>query len=46
MHSTEALRARKSALYVEMERILGEAMDELWPAPQRSRGVIRPTAQA
>ncbi len=32
MQSTKALRARKEALFVEMERTLVEVMGELWPA--------------
>ncbi len=35
LHSTEALRARKNALYVELERILRDAMDQLWPAEEQ-----------
>jgi AcrR family transcriptional regulator len=39
MQSTEALRARKEAVFVETERILLEAMCELWPAPGRRDGL-------
>ncbi len=39
MESTEALRARKEAVFVETERILLEAMCELWPAPGRQDGL-------
>ena len=39
MQSTEALRARKEAGFVETERILFEAMCELWPAPSRRDGL-------
>jgi AcrR family transcriptional regulator len=38
MLSTEALRARKEAVFVETEQILLEAMCELWPAPARRDG--------
>jgi len=31
LRSTEALRARKEALFVDMERTMYEAMTELWP---------------
>ena len=33
LRSTEALRARKEATHVEMERAFGEAMSERWTAP-------------
>ena len=33
LRSTEALRTRKEATHVEMERVLGEAMSERWAAP-------------
>ena len=39
MQSTEALRARKEAVFVETEQILLEAMCELWPAPARRDGL-------
>jgi AcrR family transcriptional regulator len=39
MQSTEALRARKEAVFVETEQILLEAMCELWPAPGRRDGL-------
>ena len=39
MQSTEALRARKEAVFVEAEQILLEAMCELWPAPGRRDGL-------
>ncbi len=39
MESTEALRARKEAVFVDTERILLEAMCELWPAPGRRDGL-------
>jgi AcrR family transcriptional regulator len=39
MESTEALRARKEAVFVETERILFEAMCELWPSPRRRDGL-------
>lgn len=39
MQSTEALRARKEAGFVETERILLEAMCELWPSPERRDGL-------
>jgi AcrR family transcriptional regulator len=35
MQSTEALRARKEAVFVEAEKILLDAMCELWPSPGR-----------
>jgi AcrR family transcriptional regulator len=35
MQSTAALRARQEAGFVETERVLLEAMCELWPAPGR-----------
>lgn len=35
MQSTEALRARKEAVFVETEQILLQAMCELWPSPAR-----------
>jgi hypothetical protein len=38
MESTEALRARKEAVFVETEQILFEAMCELWPPPGRRDG--------
>ena len=39
MESTDALRARKEAVFVETERILFEAMCELWPSPGRRDGL-------
>ena len=39
MQSTEALRARKEAVFVETEHILLEAMCELWPSPGRRDGL-------
>jgi AcrR family transcriptional regulator len=39
MQSTEALRARKEAVFVDAEQILLEAMVELWPAPGRRDGL-------
>ena len=39
MQSTEALRARKEAVFVEAEQILLEAMYELWPSPARRDGL-------
>ncbi|WP_407180712.1 TetR/AcrR family transcriptional regulator [Bradyrhizobium sp. STM 3562] len=39
MQSTEALRARKEAVFVETEQILLEAMCELWPSPERRDGL-------
>jgi AcrR family transcriptional regulator len=39
MQSTEALRARKEAVFLETERILLEAMCELWPSPGRRDGL-------
>jgi hypothetical protein len=39
MQSTEALRARKEAVFVDTEHILLEAMCELWPAPGRRDGL-------
>jgi len=39
MQSTEALRARKEAVFVETEQILLDAMCELWPAPGRRDGL-------
>jgi AcrR family transcriptional regulator len=39
MQSTEALRARKEAVFVETEQILLEAMCELWPSPARRDGL-------
>jgi hypothetical protein len=35
LRSTEALRARKQAIYVDMEQTLLGAMCELWPEPKR-----------
>jgi AcrR family transcriptional regulator len=39
MESTEALRARKEAVFVETQQILFEAMCELWPSPRRRDGL-------
>jgi AcrR family transcriptional regulator len=39
MQSTEALRARKEAVFVETEQILLQAMCELWPSPARREGL-------
>jgi AcrR family transcriptional regulator len=39
MQSTEALRARKEAVFVEAEQILLAAMCELWPSPGRRDGL-------
>jgi AcrR family transcriptional regulator len=39
MDSTQRLRARKEAVFVEAERILLEAMCELWPAPGKREGL-------
>lgn len=39
MQSTEALRARKEAVFVETEQILLDAMCELWPSPTRRDGL-------
>lgn len=39
MQSTEALRARKEAVFVEAEQILLEAMCERWPSPARREGL-------
>jgi AcrR family transcriptional regulator len=43
MRSTEALRLRKAALFVELERVLAEAMAELWPDLEKT-GVLRTSA--
>lgn len=39
MESTDALRARKEAVFVETEQILFEAMCKLWPSPARRDGL-------
>lgn len=39
MQSTEALRARKEAVFVETEQILLQAMRDLWPSPARRDGL-------
>ena len=39
LRSTEALRARKSALFVEVEQTLFDAMSEIWPAPEQREGL-------
>jgi AcrR family transcriptional regulator len=43
LRSTEALRARKQAIFIEMEEALFAAMRELWPQPQR-RTILRMVA--
>ncbi len=43
LRSTEALRLRKEAVFVEMERALVAAMRELWPAPGQ-RDALRVSA--
>jgi hypothetical protein len=40
LQSTEALRARKQAIFVEMEEALFAALCELWPQPAR-RATLR-----
>jgi hypothetical protein len=35
LRSTEALRARKQAIYVEMEEAVFKAMCQLWPQPKK-----------
>jgi AcrR family transcriptional regulator len=37
--STESLRARKQASYVEQEQIVFEALCEVWPQPKRRTGL-------
>ncbi|AJE45831.1 TetR/AcrR family transcriptional regulator [Celeribacter indicus] len=39
LRSTEALRARKTALFIEIEQVLFETMCEIWPAPDRRDGL-------
>jgi AcrR family transcriptional regulator len=39
MQSTEALRARREAVFVDTEQILLEAMCQLWPSPGRRDGL-------
>ncbi|WP_454011584.1 TetR/AcrR family transcriptional regulator [Aquamicrobium terrae] len=39
LRSTEALRARKNALFIEIEAVLFAAMCELWPTPDRRNGL-------
>jgi AcrR family transcriptional regulator len=39
MQSTAALRARKEAVFVDAERLLLDAMCELWPSPGRRDGL-------
>lgn len=39
MASAETLRARKAAKYAEQEQVLFEAMNALWPAPERREGL-------
>ncbi len=43
LRSTEALRARKEAVFVAMERTLGDAMRELWTQPEE-RDALRVVA--
>ncbi|MBW4330035.1 TetR/AcrR family transcriptional regulator [Stakelama sp. CBK3Z-3] len=43
LRSTEALRLRKAALFVEMEKALADAMAELWPDLEKT-GVLRTAA--
>ena len=43
LRSTEALRLRKEAVFIEMEQTLVEAMCELWPAPAQ-RDALRTVA--
>jgi hypothetical protein len=43
LRSTEALRVRKQAVFVEMEEALFAAICELWPQPER-RAKLRPLA--
>ena len=43
MRSTEALRARKQAIFVEMETIVFEALCEVWP-DQKRRAALRDVA--
>jgi transcriptional regulator MftR-like protein len=40
LQSTEALRARKQAIFVQMEETVFGAMCELWPQPKR-RATLR-----
>jgi MftR C-terminal domain len=35
LRSTDALRARKQAIFVEMEEIVFKAMCQLWPQPKK-----------
>lgn len=39
LRSTEALRARKNALFLDIERTLAESMYALWPEPERRPGL-------
>lgn len=39
MQSTDALRARRESVFVDTERILLDAMSELWPSPARRDGL-------
>lgn len=39
MQSTEALRSRRESVFVDTERILLDAMCELWPSPARRDGL-------
>ena len=43
MRSTEALRTRKQAVFVEMEQTVFAALCELWPQPKR-RGSLQMVA--
>ncbi|WP_174291676.1 TetR/AcrR family transcriptional regulator [Sphingomonas bacterium] len=43
LRSTEALRLRKEAIFIDMERVLLAAMVDLWPEPER-RDVLRTAA--
>jgi AcrR family transcriptional regulator len=45
LQSTEALRARKQALFVQMEETVFAALCELWPQPER-RATLRLVAMA
>lgn len=43
LRSTQSLRARKNALFMDIEQCLAESMYELWPDPER-RAKLRLTA--
>jgi AcrR family transcriptional regulator len=45
LQSTEALRARKQAIFIQMEETLFAALCELWPQPKR-RATLRLVAMA